>query len=1811
MQRTQTLAVNLAAVRARRTRTGAVARSDLLVGALLISIMLIGGAFRFMGLNWDDFTHLHPDERFLTDVAQGLGRNLNPSGDALQREEQIALCRERYPETDGKGSYFDAFCSPLNPLNANSSHGLYVYGTLPLFIARGAADVYAGIWDWLYADPTNTNDTSAWFWSSYDGVHLVWRIVSALAEMACVVFAFMIGMRLHDKWVGLLAAFLYAATVFSIQIGHFGTVDALANFFATLTVLAAVDIQRRGRFSSYLFFGIAFGCALASRINLLPLFGLGIIAAAVRVFPLLLSRTPLRERDGAVTAHLFGLVAAGVVAILFFRVFNPYAFDGPGFLDVLDLDGGFPFIALHERWLNNMGTAQGLVGGSVDIPPNFQWLGRTPYLYAWNNMVLWGMGAPLGAAAWLALAWALWRIIRGKPGALANVVLVVWVAGYFGYLGRSWVASMRYFLPLYPTLAVLAAWGLVSVWRWAAARRAEERLRPVSALLLRTLVVCVPAFTLLWAAMFTNVYRHMLTRVQASHWVIEQLPGDFAMRLEGAPEGTPLINMNIWHEDSDAPLETRVSRLTAEGMPRVAVGFTAAASGTVSSIHAPHLGDPLDDPEPETLRFSLYTTPDGQALFNFTWSSDLPRDQHPLGIAYDIPLPEPVSLLEGRSYEWAVELVEGDAVISGGSVVTWEGAWDDPIPTGVCALPPGVTLADDPPPGIYWDGRDCHRESPWSAQINGYKPDLVYEDEPTKRIILLEMLQYSDYLVISSNRFYDQMTRNPQRWPMTTLYYEKLFAGELGYEVAALFDETFELGPLRVSDQYLPTYDSPEWLQEFEVEEAFHVYDHPAVYIFRRSAAYNHDAVLNTLYSVPLDRLPTEDVFRYQCPNTNKEYCSPTLAAVYTLSSEEAAKSPSRLMLSDESRAIQYSGGTWADRFDSASPINTEPVLTVVGWWAVVLLFGWVTFPALYVLLPGLALRGYGFAKFAGMFLIGWALWMLASVRIPVWSQVGIAGGLVVMAALSAALVWRRRAAFGAYLRTNWRSLLALELITLGAFLAFLAVRLTNPDLWHPSFGGEKPMDFAYFNAVLRSTIFPPYDPWYAGGFLNYYYFGYVIVGVPVLLTKMLPTIAYNLILPTLFALTGVAAFSVASDLTAAARRLTGKWQIKASPMLAGAAALVLAVVLGNLDTPRVFLGGVARMGGYSTPEGFERYLLDQYVREHDASPDDAAMLDLMQRAQNPSIVDSVRYELDNISRLATTLVSGAGSLLNGQQLAVGAERWFWGPSRVLAETPGVEGGAITEMPIFTYIYGDLHAHMISMPMQLMLVGFLLNEVLIAGRRRKTGEPDTEARPLLHAALAVILIGVTAGMLRATNTWDWITYLLLGAVALALSWWLAQTVRVTEDGAVGGIAGLWRRFTRRSLIAFAGTVGGYLAVSFAAVLPFTTWYASTYSSIRPWTDGKTPLWAYFDIHGLFLFLVCSLLIWETARWLRSVRVGALRGRFLLLLIGVVVTLGALLASFGLALKEFQVTLVALPLILWAGALLLRPGQSRPMQFVLLLVGLALGLTLGVEYIVLDGDIGRQNTVFKFYLQAWLLLSAVGGTVFAWMMASIRRWSGGIRGTWGTICAVLVFIAALFPVMATRGKAVFRFDMDQPLTLDGAAFMQTATHYEGDSMILAMTTDRAPFSLDEDYRLIRWMQENLPGNPVIMEGLATDTQYRWNGRISIYTGFPAVLGWNFHQRQQRTFEPMGRIVFMRNANINAFYDSDSIGTAWEIIRFYSVEYIVVGRFERAYYRDEGLAKFNEMVRLGLLQAAYQDGATVLYRVVPDAELREFG
>ena len=122
---------------------------------------------------------------------------------------------------------------------------------------------------------------------------------------------------------------------------------------------------------------------------------------------------------------------------------------------------------------------------------------------------------------------------------------------------------------------------------------------------------------------------------------------------------------------------------------------------------------------------------------------------------------------------------------------------------------------------------------------------------------------------------------------------------------------------------------------------------------------------------------------------------------------------------------------------------------------------------------------------------------------------------LALIALAGGSLAYRQRADLRREFKARWNYYLLVEALFLAFFLAFLLVRIGNPDLWHPAMGGERPMDFAYLNAVIKSTEFPPYDPWFAGGYLNYYYFVQVMAGTLIKLISIVPAVTvYSIFLP-------------------------------------------------------------------------------------------------------------------------------------------------------------------------------------------------------------------------------------------------------------------------------------------------------------------------------------------------------------------------------------------------------------------------------------------------------------------------------------------------------------------------------------------------------------------------------------------------------------------------------------------------------------------------------------------------------------------------
>lgn len=462
------------------------------------------------------------------------------------------------------------------------------------------------------------------------------------------------------------------------------------------------------------------------------------------------------------------------------------------------------------------------------------------------------------------------------------------------------------------------------------------------------------------------------------------------------------------------------------------------------------------------------------------------------------------------------------------------------------------------------------------------------------------------------------------------------------------------------------------------------------------------------------------------------------------------------------------------------------------------------------------------------------------------------------------------------------------------------------------------------------------------------------------------------------------------------------------------------------------------------------------------------------------------------------------------------------------------------------------------------------------------------------------------------NTWDFPTYTALTIAALVC-------VQYARRGRID-IAGLWAVAWRTIFIVVMGRL---------LFLPFHENYASAYFGAELWKGSRTPLWAFLLIHGFFLFVLASYLVIEllrghghnaVVRWLQIQLRHLRRRRRMQRLANVLVRPSSsfrLMLDFSqLILALILVTLVinqVLGLIFaltFLSALLLFSPRPDPLrQFALCMIGLGLVFTALVEVIVLKGDISRMNTVFKFYLQVWVLWAVASAAVLPRLAAGLRaarypktsslatqqgsarpaavrrpsnRWAQG----WWWAFGLLLAACFLYPITATPERIRDRFENSAATTLDGTAYMQTSVYYD----------DGRPVPLNWDQQALNWLEQHVTGIPTILE--ANTPLYRWGSRVSIYTGLPTVIGWDWHQKQQRSILP-GQTIDRRIEDVRTIYNTPDPIQAASLLSRYDVQYIYVGPLEQLYYDPNGLAKFDQPTDLWSL--IYQNDQVKIYQV----------
>jgi YYY domain-containing protein len=948
------------------------------------------------------------------------------------------------------------------------------------------------------------------------------------------------------------------------------------------------------------------------------------------------------------------------------------------------------------------------------------------------------------------------------------------------------------------------------------------------------------------------------------------------------------------------------------------------------------------------------------------------------------------------------------------------------------------------------------------------------------------------------------------------------------------------------------------------------------------------------------------------------------------------------------------------------TPTPGLQVLYVALWWLMLEGAGLLALPLSFRLFRHLPDRGYALSKPLGLVLVGYIVWMLSTLGLlrNTWGSILLSAVLATALSLFFYLRGRKQGRVGAgilsplpahtdlwqWIGSHRRTVIASELVFALAFALWVGYKAFDPNIAIT----EKPMEFAFLNAITRSERFPPYDPWMSGYSISYYYFGYVLVATLAKFAGTPTSVAFNLGIAMLFALTASGAFSVVHNLVyvAARRRARHIRHVVGRAIYYGILAAVMIPLMGNLEGALEF----AHANGLGVT------------------------------VDEPGNVTGPFWEWIDVKNLTES-----GSISDTWYPTDGW--WWWRASRLIHDK-GLTGNdmeVIDEFPAFSFLLGDMHPHVLAFPFVFMVIGLAFN-VLLSGTRDPTALPVV-ARPgdraeqagsgdrAEHEAEASPSAGLTTGewwlvylclgAIGFLNTWDMPFYFFLLVAAYALNRYLCEETRSAPETLIeralggrsqvgwGAIRSPWLRKTIYRAVELA-------LASVVLYLPY--WIYSrpqAGAGILPNLFNVSRLAHLFLMFGAFFVALVALLV---VLFVDLGRSGRSSGRVLLrqgsliwlgtmlffpalmaiVLIPVLVspsvrtyiddvlanpqvqqflgpqTLGSLLRislriRSGLLPPQLQairmpagpwtflfISLLVAAILFWYVRTTLKPvtTEARPgdrarheeraldvvspsLRFVLLLAFVGLMLVFSVEFVYLRDAFGtRMNTVFKFYFQAWALLGVVAAfgvyyvvdhrsedafrsaDAFRSVAVDEARSGGGAgRFAFGSLFAVLVIAGLLYPLAASLSRTG---GFAGPATLDGLAFVARER--------------------PEEYAVVRWLNENVAGHPVIVEAVRGSFAYEY-ARVSSRTGLPAVMGWTGHEGQWHgLYDEIGR----REQDVNLLYGG-SVQDARRLLDQYDVTYVVVGYLERADFPNAA-AKFERF-----MDVAFREGDTIIFKV----------
>lgn len=380
--------------------------------------------------------------------------------------------------------YLKPQVSSLNPYN--QGYSFYVYGAFPINIVKILGEI-SGL-------------------KSYDQIYLVGRFFTIILDTLIILIIYSISSKIFNQKTGLISAFLYSTCVLPIQLAHFYTVDPFLNFFIIITFYLLILLKNKSKiFLKIILLSVTFGIALACKIS------------AIYFLPIIFIFFIYHFSKKVSNLFIYGILFV-IITSVSLRFNQPQMFSTGNFLNW----------NINPQFIENILELKSFDNNPF-YPPAIQWLKVVPIIFPIKNIIFWGLGLPFGLIFIFSVLFSIYYLFtKHSTNHFYLLTVLFWIIFLIIFQGIQSVSTMRYFLPIYPFIAIISGFFI------------NKLLIKTKLLSKKYLIWGLILTTLIYPFSFISIYFQDHSRVSASKWIYQNISIGSTIATEYWDDALPL-----------------------------------------------------------------------------------------------------------------------------------------------------------------------------------------------------------------------------------------------------------------------------------------------------------------------------------------------------------------------------------------------------------------------------------------------------------------------------------------------------------------------------------------------------------------------------------------------------------------------------------------------------------------------------------------------------------------------------------------------------------------------------------------------------------------------------------------------------------------------------------------------------------------------------------------------------------------------------------------------------------------------------------------------------------------------------------------------------------------------------------------------------------------------------------------------------------------------------------------------------------------------------------------------------------------------